>query len=169
MVAKSIKISKKLSRTLEQLCFLFAIIGGFIILGLLGLTIFGVAGRSLGFPIPGDFELIELGMVTAVFMFLPICHFRNCNLFIDAFTSRFRQHNTKILDAAGAFLLALFGALLTWRMPLGGFDFFRFNDQTMVLGIPRFLVFFPITLSAALLTVVSVYTGLRHLEVFRNE
>ena len=118
MATKTVNILEHLGRILKQLCFLFAVTGGFIILGILALTIFGVVGRSFRFPIPGDFELIELGMATAIFMFLPICQFRGGNVFIDAFTSRLPKHITKILDSAGAFIFALFGALLTWRMPL---------------------------------------------------
>ena len=48
-----------------------------VLIALILLTVVSVVGRALfSAPIPGDFELVEIGMAVAVFAFLPYCQLR---------------------------------------------------------------------------------------------
>ena len=57
-----------LSRALHLAATGVALIGGAILFALTLLTVISVAGRAMfSAPIPGDFELVEVGMAVAIF------------------------------------------------------------------------------------------------------
>ena len=54
-----------------------ALAGGVIMLLLATMTVVSIAGRSLfGVAVEGDYELVEVGLALAVFLFLPECYLR---------------------------------------------------------------------------------------------
>ena len=164
-----IDVKNPIGKLLTKTSRLFALSGGLFLLGILFLTLANVVGRRFGIPIPGDFEITELGMAIAIFLFLPFCQIRKGNISIDTFTKNLRPSIQSVLDAVGATAYALISGLITWRLLFGGIDFFRFDDQTMVLGIPRFIAFIPITISALLLTLICIYTTWQNLILTDNE
>ena len=66
--------------------------------------------------------------------------------------------SSKRARALGALALVLIAGLLLWRMALGGHDFYRYNEVTTNLGVPRWWAFPPILLSLALLVLTSLIT-----------
>jgi TRAP-type C4-dicarboxylate transport system permease small subunit len=110
----------------------------------------------LGFPILGDYELVEIGTAVATFAFLPYCHQAGGNVAVDFFTERASARVKHGLGALGSLLLAVVALALLWRMALGGYDFFQYHEVTTNLGIPRWWAFAPILVSLALLALVSM-------------
>ncbi|NNL36424.1 MAG: TRAP transporter small permease, partial [Silicimonas sp.] len=55
-----------------------AIVAGLVLTAMAIVTVISINGRSLIWaglaPVPGDFELVEIGCAVAVFGFLPYCH-----------------------------------------------------------------------------------------------
>lgn len=123
------------------------------------LTLVSIAGReTFGAPVPGDYELIEMGCAISIFAFLPYCHITRQNVFVDLFTQRMPPRARRWLDAVANAVFTLIAATLTWRLALGGIDLFRVGQQTMVLRIPLWWGFAPCVLASAFLTFVCAYT-----------
>ncbi len=147
-----------LGRGIEQLCRLFAIGGGLVLAAFALMTVVSVTGRYLfDRPVPGDFELVEIGCAIAVFAFLPYCQLQRGNVVVDFFTLRAPAAVRERLDALGSLLYALIAALLAWRLTLGGYDMWRYGEETMVLGLSRWWGFIPIVISCLLLVVACLY------------
>jgi len=154
----------RLGRLLGALCAVFAAAGGLLIALLALLTVISVGGRFLfAAPIPGDFELVEMGCAVAVFAFLPYGQWTRGNVKVDFFTQRIGSRWRARFDAAGSLLYALAAAVLAWRMSHGGLEFYRYGEQTMILGMPRWWAFVPIVPTLVLLSVVCLYTAWRSL------
>ncbi|MGH6902063.1 MAG: TRAP transporter small permease subunit, partial [Geminicoccaceae bacterium] len=78
-----------LGRALHLTATAVALIGGAILFALTLLTVVSVAGRAVfSAPIPGDFELVEVGMAVAIFAFLPYCQIVRGNVIVDLFTAK---------------------------------------------------------------------------------
>lgn len=138
---------------------LWAIAGGLVLLAVMLMTVISVAMRyTLGSPILGDFELVELGTAVAAFAFLPYAQLTRGNVAVDVFTTRAPLRLQAALTALGSLALVLIAALLLWRMAVGGHDFYRYNEVTTNLGVPRWWAFPPILLSLALLVLTSLAT-----------
>ena len=135
----------------------WAILGGLVLVAMLLMTVLSVAMRAtLGFPIPGDYELVEFGTALAAFAFLPYCHQAGGNVLVDVFTNRAPERFKRGLGALSSFALALIGLVLLWQMTKGGYDFYRHHDVTTNLELPRWWVFPPILISVALLALVAL-------------
>lgn len=149
-------------RFLHTLCNLFAASGGLVLLALAIMTVVSIIGRYLfSLPVPGDFELVESGCAIAVFAFLPYCQLHNGNVVVDFFTLHVNPRIRNRMDSIGSLVFGLISILLTWRLTLGGYDMYRYGEQTMILGLSRWWSFIPIVASLALLTLVCFYTFAR--------
>ena len=74
-------------RALMALSRAVAIAGGLILTALTILSVGSILARVLlSRPLPGDFELVEMGCGIAVFAFLPYCHLKRGNVIVDFFT-----------------------------------------------------------------------------------
>jgi TRAP-type C4-dicarboxylate transport system permease small subunit len=141
-----------------------ALAGGGVLLALVALTVASVLGRTLlDRPVPGDFELIELGAAVAVFACLPYAQLAGANVIVDLFTQHLGPRRRAALDALGGALFGAIAGVLTWRLALGGLDFRQYGETTMVLRLPVWWAFPPMVLSGALLTVCCLYTAVRDL------
>ena len=57
---------------LGRICRWFAVVGGVVLVAMTLMSVGSIVGRSLfGKPIPGDFELIQIGCAICVAAFLP--------------------------------------------------------------------------------------------------
>lgn len=151
-------------RLLEGACRALAMCGSLVLVVLAAITVTSVLGRYIfNTPITGDFEMVEIGCAIAISTFLPYCQLKNGNVIVDFFTLRASERVKNLLDAFGCILLTLAFAILTWRLALGGYDLFRFNDQTMILQIGTWWGFLVLVPCTALLTLVGGLTTWRAL------
>lgn len=140
---------------------LWALLGGLLLLGIVGVTAVSVAMDLLrNAPIPGDFELVQLGCAVAVFAFLPWSQVSRGHVTVDIFTRRAGPRLRKATSAAGSALMMLFALLLLWRMGLGLFAYYDpvYPETTAILGIPVWLAFPPMLASCALWAAASAVT-----------
>ena len=154
----------RLESWLDRLCRWLALAGGLLLIAMTLVTVVSVSGRSLASaPIPGDFELVEVGAAIAVFLFLPYCQLHRHNVVVDIFTSSLSPRVVAGLDALGSLIFAAIAGILTWRMAYGGIDMYRYEEQTMILGLARWWGFIPIVLAGAVLTLVCLFSVVRSL------
>lgn len=155
---------------LALLCRVFATIGGITLLALMLMTVTSVTKRGvLGAPIPGDFELVEIGSAIAIFCFLPWCQSTGGNVLVDFFTQNAGPRTNHLFEALGDLLYLLIAALLLWRMVHGGMEMRQYGEQSMVLRIPVWWSFLIIIPAMGLLVATTAATMIGHLRVARLE
>ena len=160
----------KASALLERGLAAWALLGGGIFVALAIMTVVSIARRSLfGSPVPGDFELVEIGTCVAVFMALPYAQISKAHVIVDLFTAPVAPRTRAMLDAAASFLFFLFAVLLTWRLAFGMSDFRSAAETTMILGLPRWPAFIVILPSGFLMAVACLATVVRDLRNGSNE
>lgn len=158
----------RIGRVLELGSTALALAGGLVLTGLMLMSITSIAGRWLfSRPLPGDFELVEIGTGLAIFLFLPACQLRGANVIVDFFTTGMSRRGQAWLDAFGALLYTLAAALFAWRLVFGGLDYLRYGEKTMVLGLPLWWSFVLILPASVWLALVTGYTMARHVKAAR--
>ena len=150
----------RFGRALHKLAAGLAVAGGLVLVALIVMTCLSIAGRVLfSAPVPGDFELVEIGCAVAVFAFLPYCQITGGNVVVDFFTARAQPRTKALLDLLGNLAFTAIAGLIAWRAALGLADLRRYQETTMVLGLPLWWGFVPVVFSAAVLALVSAYTA----------
>ena len=142
-------------KTLEQLAKLCAIAAGLLLTGITLMTCVSLIGRNTtGWTIVGDFELSGSAAGAAIALFLPWCQVRRGNIIVDFFTAKASAGTNAMLDRAGALLLGIVMALLTWRSGVGGWNAWTSQAGSMMLGFPVWIVYCgivpPLALTAAI-------------------
>ena len=162
--------SEHVGRALYRAATGIALLGGLVLFALTLLTVISGVGRAaFSAPIPGDFELVELGMAVAIFSFLPYCQIVRGNVIVDLFTSKASARTRALLDGVGNLLYTAIAALLTWRVALGGLEIRSYSETTMVLQVPVWWGYVPAVAFLAFLTVVCAYTVWRSALEYRGE
>ena len=104
---------------LDRISTWWALGGGLLFCAIVVMSIVSIVGRKLfSTPIQGDMELLQMGWAIAPAAFLPLCEVYDHHIKVDAFTNGLSARARGWLDALGHALLAVIGALLTWRTAL---------------------------------------------------
>lgn len=149
-----------MTRLLDALARAFAFAGGAVLVGVTGMSVTSIAGRTLfGRPVPGDFELVQVCSAAAIAAFLPYCQLRRGNIIVDFFTARASRRAQGVLDAFGALLVAGVMGLLAWRTILGLLTVKASNEVTMIVGFPVWVGYAAIVPSLVLAAGVGLYTA----------
>lgn len=147
----------------------FAGLGGVTLLAMMLVIVASVTLRGiLGRPIPGDFELVEIGSAIAIFCFLPWCQISGGNVLVDFFTQRSGARMNHLLEAFGDLIYLVVAALLLWRLIHGGMEMRLYGEQSMVLRVPIWWSFIVILPAMALLTLSCAATMVGHLRAARS-
>ncbi len=170
-------------RFVHNLARLFALLGGFVLAGLIVLTCLSIAGRSInsilhsGFlqsvapdtaslflasgvgPINGDFELVEAGMAFTIFAFLSLCQLNGSHASVDIFTSslgpRVQQWLRTIIEIVFAAILVL----IAWQLFEGMESKRRSGQTSFLLEMPVWWAYATSLLACAVATFVAVYVA----------
>ncbi len=137
----------------------WALLGGVLLLAIALMNTWSVISLNLlGFPVPGDFEMVEIGIAVAVFGFLPYCQLTGANVTADIFTANASPRWVAVFSLLSALVAAFFSVVLIWRMSDGMVSYIEYEEVTTILGIPLWMGFPPILTSLALLVVASAIT-----------
>lgn len=138
---------------------LMAVLGGFLLIFLIVMTCVSITGRGLNTignlafvkenmssiagvlqhfaPITGDFELVEISMALAIFLFLPWCQLSRGHASVDLFTQRIlSRRGNEYLALLWELLLVVIMAVITWRLYAGMRDKMLYNETTFLLTWP---------------------------------
>ena len=163
-----IRPNDKFGRFLFKIVTYLAICGGIVLVVIVLINFVSIAGRTIfGKPLTGDFELVEMGCAIAIFSFLPICHFKNGNVIVDFFSSRFPTFIKQILDIFSNLIFLMVSGFFSFRMIYGVLDMIKYNEQTMLLKLPVWIAFIPGIFSFFLLTIVCFYILLKTITQFQ--
>jgi len=136
----------------------WAMLSGVLLLAIVALNVVSVLGALIGLPVPGDFELTEMGVAVAAFAFLPFCQMMRSNVTADIFTQRAGPRTIALLNLLGSIIALAFSVLLLWRMYAGMLDQKQYAYETSILQVPIWLAYVPILMSLALLAVAALLT-----------
>ena len=129
-----------LSGLVVWLARMLAILGGIVLVLITVLTVVSIGGRSLislGLrPIPGDFELVEVGTGFAVFAFLPWCQLVRGRATVDLFATFFPASVNRLIDLVTELLMTAVIVLVAWRLWYGMLDKIRYQETTFILQYP---------------------------------
>jgi TRAP-type C4-dicarboxylate transport system permease small subunit len=157
------------ARVLGGLARAFALAGGALLVAITGMSVVSIAGRALlAKPVPGDFELVQVGCGAAIAAFLPYCQLQRGNIIVDFFTVRAPRRVQAALDAFGALLLAAVMALLAWRTTVGLLTVKAAGEITMIVGFPVWIGYAAIVPSLVLAAVVGLATAVEAGKVVRG-
>jgi len=166
------RLEEALAPLVGALAAAVAAAGGLVLLALMVLTCVSITGRALlplGLgPVPGDFELVELGAAFVVFSFLPWCQYRRGHVSVDLLIGAFGPRAMALAATAGNLLLTLAFALIAWRLWEGLFDKLRFGQSSFILAVPVWWAYAASVPGAVLAVAVSLFTALRSLNELRG-
>ena len=141
-----------------------AIVAGLVLTAVAVTVSISILGRWLfGREITGAFEIVQVGVAAAGFLFLPICQFSNQNIIVDAFTTQTPTRFRAGLDAFWSFAYAAVALVLTWRLAIGAAETFRSGMTTAMLQLPYAWAMVVGTAALAFLGLVSLIVAVRHL------
>lgn len=147
-------------RLLYALALGAALLAGMAVLLLALLTAVNVPLKQFfGQPLRGEFELVDLGVATAVFAFLPLAQFARGYVIVDLATQNASPRVKANLDAAAAVVFALSMGVVAWRMFLGGVDIAQTGEQTQILHLKYWWTFVVAVPSLVLLAAVCLHTA----------
>lgn len=150
-------------RALLAVAKVFALVGGLVLVALTVMSLLSILGRAiLAKPLPGDYELIQVGTAVAVSAFLPFCQLRGGHVIVDFFTANARPPLRAALDALGALLVAVAAAVLAWRLAAGAISLRTANDMTTILEFPTWYAVALMVPSFALFSAAGLYTAWGH-------
>jgi TRAP-type C4-dicarboxylate transport system permease small subunit len=156
-------IDDPVGRLLEALAKTLAVLGGLALTGVALMSLYSVLMRNLaGAPIQGDFELAQFGCAVSVAAFLPFTQLRNGNIFVDFFTQKASSRTKATLDGVGSLLVGAGLGLIAWRTGAGGLDAFRYQETTMLMGLPIWWAYAAMTPSLAVASASALYVAWRH-------
>lgn len=136
----------------------WALAGGLVLSAVVVLNVVSIAGAAAWQPLPGDFELTEVGVAVAAFAFLPYCQLTGANVTADIFTAGASPRWLAAFSLLASVTALAFSLLLLWRMYHGMLDQKAYGYTTTILQFPHWLAFLPILVSLALLAVASLLT-----------
>lgn len=140
----------------RSLVLYWALGGGLLLFLVVFLNTFSVVGGIVGNPIPGDFELTEMGVAIAVFAFLPYCQLTNANVTADIFTSRASPKWIALFGLISALVALAFSLLLFWCMSHGMVDRYNYQYTSAILLIPMWIPYIPVLFSWILLFLAAI-------------
>lgn len=140
-----------------------ALLGGCVLVLIILMTVASVIGRALvpiGLgPIPGDFELTEMGIALAIFCFLPLCQLVAGHATVDVFTAALGPQANRILLAIWEVVLTATVIFIAWRLYEGFLGKLRNNETTMLLQVPVWWGYAAALLPAGIGVIVGLWSA----------
>lgn len=152
-------------RTVYAMARYTAIAGGIVLAVITLITLLSVVGRAmipLGLsPIHGDVELVESGVLFAIFAFLPWCQLNAGHATVAIFTDRFGLRANAVIVLITDILMLVFAVFLFWRHWAGMIDKMQYMETTFILRLPLWWAFAASMLGAFVFIVVAAYCVVR--------
>jgi TRAP-type mannitol/chloroaromatic compound transport system permease small subunit len=153
-------------RRLHALSKMFALAGGALFIALIAMSLVSIVGRKLfSLPVPGDFEVLQMGAAVATASFFAYCQMTDSHLRVDFFTTWVPARVRAALDGLAALLMAVVAVLLGWRTAVGALSSYASGEVSLMLGWPGWIAIALIVPSLALFALTSGYIAARRLAI----
>jgi TRAP-type C4-dicarboxylate transport system permease small subunit len=142
-----------------------AIAGGCVLTFITLVTVVSVIGRAL-IPfglcaIPGDFEIVQAGVLFAVFCFLPWCHLERGHAIVAIVTDRFPVRFSAALEFIWDAAMLVAASFIAWRLGAGLLDKLGNRESTFILRVPLWTIYSAGLIGALIFVVASLYCAVR--------
>ncbi len=149
-----------IGRTLDFMARLFAVAGAFVLLAMAFMSVYSIVGRAFfDSPMLGDYELVQMMSAVAVSLSLPFCQMVNGHVIVDFFTVRASTRTAATLDVIAALLMSVCAFAIAWRIAIGTLEFMGNRDASMLLNLPTWWGYAPMSPSFFLLGCAALYTA----------
>jgi TRAP-type C4-dicarboxylate transport system permease small subunit len=120
---------------------ILGIIAGAMIMAMMVVTTIDVIGRDLfNRPLLGAFEVTEILMGLMIFAGMPLATAARDHITVNFVESVLPPRALCVQAAATDVICALIAGVMAWRMFLRGSGLIEANEATLVLGVPRGLI-----------------------------
>ena len=128
-------------------------------------TVISVVGRlliplGLG-PVPGDFEIVQAGVLFAVFCFMPWCHLDRGHAIVAIVTDRFPVRSSAVLEFIWDAAMMIAASFIAWRLWVGLIDKVGNRESTFILRVPLWIIYSGGLIGALIFVIVTIYCVLR--------
>jgi TRAP-type C4-dicarboxylate transport system permease small subunit len=142
-----------------------AIGGGIALIVITAITVLSVVGRAmipfgLG-AIPGDVEMVQAGILFAVFAFIPWCHLERGHAIVAIVTDRFPTRFSAVAEFLWDIAMLVAAVFVAWRLLAGLLDKYVNRESTFILRIPLWLVYSAGLIGAAVFVIAALYCAMR--------
>ncbi len=172
---------KMLEMPIRGLAKTSALIGGLVLLAVMVMTVISVAGLSLNKlgrflkksyeveiapllaigPIPGETELIEVGMAFIIFAFMPIVTLNRGHASVEILTNAFSATINRLIDLVADLLLLAAAGYLGYRHYLGTLDKYANGETTWILQFPLWWGYAAALFGAVAFVIIAAFCVLR--------
>ena len=117
-----------------------AIVGGIVLVAITLMIVVSVSGRALiglGLgPVPGDFELVEMGTAVAVLFFLPWTYLKGGHATVDLLYMHLPAWARRAVVIVSDLLMLAVWLVLTWKLYEGMIEKKQYMETTFILAMP---------------------------------
>lgn len=117
-----------------------AIVGGIVLVALTVMIVASISGRALiglGLgPVPGDFELVEMGTAVAVLFFLPWTYLKGGHATVDLLYMHLPAWAKRAVIMVSDLLMLAVWLILTWKLYEGMVEKKQYMETTFILAMP---------------------------------
>ena len=117
-----------------------AIVGGLVLVALTLMIVASITGRALiglGLgPVPGDFELVEMGTGVAVLFFLPWTYLKGGHATVDLLYTHLPAWAKRAVLLVSDLLMLAVWLLMTWKLYEGMVEKKQYMETTFILQMP---------------------------------
>ena len=142
-----------------------AIAGGVVLCIVVVIVVISVVGRAL-IPlwlsaVPGDFEIVQSGVLFAIFCALPLTQFVRGHADVSVLVDRFPVRAVVIIEFVMDVLMLLATVFILWRFGVGMIDKYQNREVTFILHMPVWWTYAGGMLGAVSMVIVSAYCVVR--------
>lgn len=143
-----------------------ALVGGTIFMLLVGMSLVSIVGRKLfAMPVPGDFEVLQMGAAVASATFFSYCQMVDGHVRVDFFTHWLPLRGRAFLDGLAALLMGAVALLIAWRTGVAAMSSYDSGEASLMLGWPGWVPIALIVPAFVLFAATSLYTAGRRFRV----
>lgn len=117
-----------------------AIVGGIVLVAITLMIVVSISGRALiglGLgPVPGDFELVEMGTAVAVLFFLPWTYLKGGHATVDLLYMHLPAWAKRAVVMVSDLLMLAVWLIMTWKLYEGMVEKKQYMETTFILAMP---------------------------------
>ncbi|MEO7222060.1 MAG: TRAP transporter small permease [Devosia sp.] len=142
-----------------------AITGGVVLSVVVLIVVVSVIGRALiplGLrPVPGDFEIVQFGVLFAIFCALPLTQYLRGHADVSVLVDHFPVRAVVIIEFIMDLLMLLATVFILWRFGTGMLDKYGNREVTFILHMPVWWTYAAAMLGGVTMVIVSAYCVVR--------
>jgi TRAP-type transport system small permease protein len=128
---------KAIVKRLGSLNVMLAYVGGYVLFGMMILTVCDVTGRYIfNLPITGAYEISEAMMVTVVFFFIGYAQAKKAHVAVDLIVNVLPGKLKIVIEIITQLLSFLMILLIAGMSLVRWHELLKINEHTPILGIP---------------------------------